>query len=183
MIPILETSRLVLRGHRADDFAACAEMWADPEVVRFIGGVPSTGEQAWARLLRYAGHWALLGFGFWVIVERATGRFAGELGLADFKRDLDPPIGELETGWVLQRWAHGRGFATEALGAVLAWSDARFPDRATACVIEPDNAASIRVARKCGYLEVARTVYHGDPIVVYRRSPSGAPPDHSAAQT
>lgn len=169
MIPIVETPRLILRGHTTDDFGDCAAMWADPEIVRFIGGQPSSGEQAWARLLRYVGHWELLGFGFWAVVERATGRFAGEIGLADFKREIDPPVGDLETGWVLQRWAHGRGFATEALAAVLAWSDAKFPRRPTACVIDPANTASIRVAMKCGYVERARRTYHGDPILVFER--------------
>jgi RimJ/RimL family protein N-acetyltransferase len=175
MIPTIETERLLLRGHTVADFAALAEMWADPAVVRYIGNQPSTTEQSWARLLRYAGHWSLLGFGFWAIEERASGRFAGEIGLADFKREIDPPIGALETGWALAAWAHGRGFATEALRAVLAWADAKFPGRPTACVIEPDHAASRRVAEKCGYAEVGRTTYHGDPIVVFRR--------HSPAQT
>ncbi len=170
--PVLETDRLILRGHAVADFPDCAAMWADPEVVRHIGGQPSTSEQAWARVLRYVGHWELLGFGFWAVFEKASGRFAGEVGLADFKRDITPPIGDLETGWVLARWAHGQGFATEALRATLAWSDARFPDRSTACVIEPANAASIRVATKCGYLESTRTTYHGDDIVIFRRPPT-----------
>ena len=169
MIPVVETERLILRGHRLDDFDALAAMWADPIVVRHIGNQPSTTEQSWARLLRYAGHWALLGFGFWAIEDRASGRFAGEIGVADFKREVEPPIGELETGWVLASWAHGRGLATEALRAVLAWSDAKFAGRATACVIDLDNAASRHVAEKCGYRETHRTTYHDEPIVVFRR--------------
>ncbi len=176
MIPQLETARLILRGHALADLDDCAAMWADPEIVRHIGGQPSTREQAWARLLRYVGHWELLGFGFWAIVEKSSGRFAGELGLADFKRELEPdslhsgpPIGDLETGWVVAPWAHGRGFATEALQAALAWGDARFPGRSTACVIEPANTASIRLATKCGYVESSRATYHGDSIVIFRR--------------
>src|SRR5258708_23056174 len=133
MIPIVETERLILRGHRVDDFTALAAMWADPIVVRHIGNHPSTIEQSWARLLRYAGHWSLVGFGFWAIEDRASGTFAGEIGVADFKREIEPPVGELETGWVLASWAHGRGFATEALRAVLAWADAKLGGRSTAC--------------------------------------------------
>ena len=169
MIPTLETDRLVLRGHTLVDFDDCLAMWSDPIVVKHIGGKPSTAEQAWARLLRYVGHWTLLGFGFWVVTERATGRFAGELGLANFKRDIDPPVGDLETGWVLAPWAHGKGFATEGLRAVLAWSDAKFPGKRTSCVIDVGNAASINVATKCGYLERTRTTYQGDPIIVFDR--------------
>ena len=40
-VPVIETERLLLRGHRLDDFEALAAMWADPAVVRFIGGKPS----------------------------------------------------------------------------------------------------------------------------------------------
>ena len=174
MIPTLDTPRLHLRAHTAADLPALAAIWADPVVVRYIGNTPSTLEQSWARLLRYAGHWALLGFGFWAIEERASGRFAGEIGLADFKRDITPAIEDRETGWVLAPWAHGHGYATEALRAVLAWADATFPDAATACVIEPDNVASRRVAEKCGYREQHATTYHGDPIVIFRRA-SGHP--------
>lgn len=83
-------------------------MWADPLVTRYIGGTPFSEEDSWARLLRYAGHWALLGFGFWAIEEKETGRFAGELGFADFKRDIHPPLEATpELGWVLRSEIHG----------------------------------------------------------------------------
>ena len=65
-VPVIETARLKLRGHRLDDFTPCAAMWADPVVTRHIGGRPLSEEESWTRLLRYVGHWALLGFGYWV---------------------------------------------------------------------------------------------------------------------
>jgi hypothetical protein len=67
-------------------------MWADPAVTRFIGGVPSTKQQTWSRLLAYVGHWPIMGFGYWAIEERTTGEFAGEIGFADFKRDTIPAM-------------------------------------------------------------------------------------------
>src|SRR5271170_6408856 len=99
--PVLETKRLTLRGHRLNDFAACAAMWADPVVTRHIGGKPITEEEAWTKFLRYVGHWDLLGFGYWVVQEKATGKFAGEIGFADYKRDLEASLKHLpEIGWV-----------------------------------------------------------------------------------
>jgi len=169
MIPILETERLTLRGHTADDLSACAALWSDPEVVRYIGNVTSTREQAWARLLRYVGHWELFGFGFWCVFERRTGRFVGEVGLANFERDISPPIDAVETGWVLASWAHGRGFATEGMRAVLAFADQKLPDKPTACLIDPPNQASIHVAHKLGYEERRQATYHGSPILVFGR--------------
>jgi RimJ/RimL family protein N-acetyltransferase len=169
--PVIETERLVLRRHRLADFDACAAMWAEPEVTRHIGGRPFSEEETWARLLRYAGHWTLLGFGYWAIEER--GRFIGELGFADFKRDLDPPLdGKPELGWALVASAHGRGYATEAVGAALAWGDAHFGATRTVCLIRPDNLRSIRVAGKCGYRELRRAILKGTPTIVFARQRS-----------
>jgi RimJ/RimL family protein N-acetyltransferase len=106
--PPIDTARLTLRGHKAGDIDESAALWADPMVVRHIGGRPFSREESWTRLLRYAGHWALLGFGYWVVRERSSGRFVGEVGLADYRRDLVPAIeGTPEAGWVLAPWAHG----------------------------------------------------------------------------
>lgn len=95
MVPTLETERLVLRAHRVEDFPGVAALWSDPAVVRFISGVPQTLEESWSRLLRYAGHWRLLGFGYWAVEEKATGNFLGEVGFADMKRAIEPPLGPL----------------------------------------------------------------------------------------
>ncbi len=168
--PSLETERLVLRGHQAGDLDALAAMWSDPAVVRHIGGQPHSRQECWTKLLRYVGHWQLMGFGYWVAVDRASGRFVGELGFADFKRALEPSLeGTPEAGWVLATWAHGRGLATEALSRVMAWGDEQFAT-ATACIIAPTNTASIRVANKVGYEEALRTTYDQRPVILLRRS-------------
>ena len=126
----IHTERLTLRPHSLDDFADSFAMWSDPLVTKHISGRPSTTEEAWARVLKNAGHWTLLGFGF-VIREKQTGRFVGEAGFADFKRDVQPSFeGSPEAGWVLMPWAHGNGFATEAMRGALAWIESlRGPTR------------------------------------------------------
>lgn len=162
--PLLETERLRLRGHRLDDFSACAALWADPLVTRFTVGRPLSPEESWARLLRYIGHWQLLGFGYWVMEEKSTGAFIGELGFADWKRDIDPPIEVPEAGWILTPAVQGKGYATEALRAALGYLK-----RTTACIIHPDNAPSIRVAEKCGYRQLHSTHYKGQPLLLFER--------------
>jgi RimJ/RimL family protein N-acetyltransferase len=67
---LLTTDRLIMRPHTRDDFLESYAMWSDPEVIRYIGGKPFTREEVWARLLRYAGHWAMLGYGYWVVREK-----------------------------------------------------------------------------------------------------------------
>ncbi len=169
--PDLETERLLLRGHRRDDYASELSLWGDPEVTRFIGGKPSTPEEVWARLLRNIGHWTVMGFGYWLVHEKSSGRFVGEVGLADHHRDVVPPFGDTpETGWVLMPWAHGRGFATELMTTVLSWTEGVLGAPRTVCMIDPDNAASLRVAGKLGYRELARTTYKGEPAVVLERA-------------
>jgi RimJ/RimL family protein N-acetyltransferase len=120
MVPVLETERLKLRGHRLDDFPACAAMWTDPAVTRHIGGKPPSNEESWTKFLRYFGHWTLLGFGYWVVEGKATVHFAGEFGFADYKRNIEPPLNGPEIGWVLASQFHGRGYATEAVRAAVA---------------------------------------------------------------
>lgn len=172
-IPRIETERLILRGQTLADFPAFAAMWADPVVTRYLGGTPLSEEEAWAKFLRIAGHWSLLGFGFWAIEEKASGRRIGEAGILDVKRDIVPSFhGVPEIGWGLLPAVHGRGYATEAVGAILAWAENRFGKVRMVCIIDPDNGPSLRVAARCGFQECARTTYKGDPIVILERVPA-----------
>jgi len=168
--PVLETDRLILQGHQLSDLDAMVALWTDPNVVRFIGGRPSSREETWARLLRYAGSWSLLGFGFWTFRDRATGAYLGEGGLLQGQRALDPDFGATpEVGWALTPGAQGKGIAGEALGAILGWADAQ-PMAKMVCMIEPDNAPSIRLANRLGFEEYAQTTYHGARANLYARS-------------
>ena len=169
-VPVIKTERLVLRGHRPDDFADSLALWTDPEVTRFISGKPSSQEEVWARLLRYAGHWAMLGFGYWAVTEKATGHFLGEVGFANFRREIEPSLDRMpEIGWVIAPRAHGNGYATEAVRAAITWGETHFGPVRTACIIAPENAPSIRVAEKCGYREFCRTTYKDNPTIMFVR--------------
>ena len=172
-VPVVETERLILRGHRLDDFRFLATMWADPEVTRFIAPAPATAEEAWARFLRYAGHWAMMGYGYWAVEEKASGRYIADIGFADHRRAIVPVLDGPEIGWVLSATEAGAGYATEAVRAAVAWGDGHFRDRRTVCIIAPDHARSIRVAEKAGYRLDGSGLYKGRETLVYARS---APP-------
>jgi RimJ/RimL family protein N-acetyltransferase len=166
----ITTEHLIMRPPARDDFEDCAMLWANPEVVRYIGGRPFTREESWARLTRYVGHWALQGYGFWALRERDAGRYVGEVGLADFKRNITPSLsGAQEMGWVLAPWAQGKGYATEAVRAALDWNAKRFPGARLVCMIDPGNAPSLRVADKCGFREYARTTYKDSDVILLER--------------
>ena len=171
-IPVIETERLLMRAFKVEDLDDYVAMWADPNVLEHIGIPPSSREMTWTRLLRAHGHWALMGFGFWAVEEKVSGRFVGEVGFAEFMREMEPSlVGTPEMGWVLSAWSHGRGFATEAARAAIGWGEVNRVSQRTTCIINPGNRASLRVAEKCGYREFARTTYKDHPIIVLERTP------------
>ncbi|ESZ37322.1 MULTISPECIES: GNAT family N-acetyltransferase [unclassified Mesorhizobium] len=170
-VPVLETERTIMRAHRIEDFDDYAVMWADPVTTRFIGGKPRTREESWMRFLRHAGLWSLLGYGFWAVEDKAGGRFIGEAGFHDLKRDIEPSLeGIPEAGWALAPQAHGKGLASEVVRRALAWGDDTFAGARTVCIIDPENTGSLNVAAKCGYTKVLETTYHdGLTILLERR--------------
>lgn len=167
--PELLTPRLRLRAHTAGDLDAAAAMWADPLVVRHIGGTPFSRSDVWARLLRYAGMWPMLGYGFWAVEARSGGDFLGDIGIMDARREIDPPIDAPEVGWAFASAAHGRGIATEALSAVLGWADAALAHPSTVALIDDGNAASAAVAAKFGFAPYASTRFGGASVQLLRR--------------
>lgn len=169
-VTTIETERLVLRPYRRDDFNAYSALFANPEVTRFIGGVPFSREQSWTRFLRQVGMWHYFGFGFFALQERETGQFIGEAGFHDLHRVISPSLeGTMETGWALSPLSHGRGLATEAVSAALAWGDQHFPSLKKTCIIDIANTASLRVAAKLHFKEAKRTVYHGAQVILMER--------------
>jgi RimJ/RimL family protein N-acetyltransferase len=151
------------------DFAHTRALWADASVMQHMGGKPLTFEECWARFLRYVGHWSLLGFGYWLVEERETAEFVGEVGFGDFKRDMQPALGPIpELGWVLAPAKQGEGYATEAALAALGWGRRHFESNDFACLIHPDHRASIRVARKCGFEEWQLGLYKNRPAIIFK---------------
>ena len=168
---MIETDRLLLRPYNTGDFDDYLNMVSDPSVVRFLGGQPIAAEDAWNRILRYAGHWALLDFGMFAVFERATGLFIGETGLADFHRGLGHNFdGVAEAAWVFTPASQGRGYAYEAAMAALKWYGSSIDGRRTVCLIAPDNRRSLVLADKLGYIPFGNVVYRGGPYVMLERT-------------
>lgn len=179
-MPILETERLILRPHSLADYPDFTALWADETVVRHIGGKPSTAEASWIRLMNRAGMWHYMGFGFLAIEERQSGCFVGEAGFHEVRRDMTPSlVGTLETGWVLLPKFHGRGYALEAMTALIGWADERFAGRMLTAIITPENTPSRILASRLGFTEFARANYHGD-VVVLRRPVTAERPGNMA---
>jgi len=106
-IPTLETERMFLRAMREDDIAEEVAFF-QTERSRNVGG-PIPANQVWRAVAGMIGHWALRGYGFWALEEKATGAYLGRAGLWS-----PHPWPEPEIGWTLMERAEGKGFAAEA---------------------------------------------------------------------
>ena len=169
--PLLETERLILRAFRVDDLKALTSIWSQEAVVRFIGGKPLTREDTWRKSLAASAQWSLLGFGYWMVDLKAENRLVGQLGFADFKRDMTPGIeGEPEFGYVFDSAVHGRGLALEAGVAALRWSDLHLDAPSVPAIISPENLASIRLAERLGFEREPDTEYRDEKVALFRRA-------------
>lgn len=166
---MIETPRLILRPHVLDDYNGLCAMFGDPDFYRLSGLTPQSPEEVWHRLLRYMGHWTAFGWGLFAAIEKDTGRFVGDTGLADFHRGLGPDFDlSPEAAWAITPACQGRGYALEAVRAAHHWFDATHPQR-TVCIIDPSNTPSQKVAAALGYTAFADAPYKGHKVTMYER--------------
>lgn len=165
-MPEIETDRLLLRQFTPDDLDALALLFADPDVVRYLGsGLPVAREETETALLSIIAHWQRHGFGRWAVVHKATRELIGYGGLRSFH-------GEAELVYLLGKTYWGRGLATEMAHACLKFG---FEERGFGRVIamaKTANVRSHRVLAKTGMLfERAANVY-GMDVLCYSLSRS-----------
>ena len=168
-VPNINTTNLILRAMRPEDFDRFAQIWAMPDVVRFIGGTPRTRAEAWNAFLRNAGHWQMTGFGQWAVIEQRSRQMIGQVGFFFGTCGLGPDFDAFpEAGWLLAPSAHGKGYGTEAVRAAHDWFDRVIPGPIVAQMAE-ENVASQILAEKLGY-HVMRTAGEADqPVSLLRR--------------
>ena len=162
-VKTLETERLLLREWREEsDFEAYAEICADEEVMRYMGGKPFTRLEAWRHMAYIVGHWQLRGYGHWALEEKETGRMIGRLG-------FQHPVGwpEFELGWTLARDRWGYGFATEGAKAALEHAFTTLRRTHIISLIHPENRASIAVAKRLGETLEGETSVMGIDVEIY----------------
>lgn len=157
---LLETERLTLRRFTAADVDALVELNSDPEVMRFInGGTPTPRDAVQSEILpRFLGYYErFAGYGYWAVMERGSGGFAGWFHLRPGDGDS---VHEPELGYRLRRSAWGKGYATEGARALIRRAFTDLGARRIYAQTMAVNAASRRVMEKCGLRHV-RT-FHGD---------------------
>jgi RimJ/RimL family protein N-acetyltransferase len=158
---LIETERLRLRTMTRDDLDELVRLQGDPEVSRFMGRPSREWLEGWMRSSQ--AEWEERGHGRVAIMGRESGEFLGRTGLKYW-----PQFEETEIGWALHAEARGKGYATEAARAVLRWGFKRFGNLPLiTAMVQPENAASIAVAKRLGMSPLRDDKLLGDAVTVY----------------
>lgn len=167
--PHLVTERLDLRLPEAADSHAIYEIIGNPETHRFLGP-RETYPDHFTRFMRGAGSWLLYGYGFFIMREKGSDAVIGNGGIFHSYRGLGEDMDDgPEAGWILSAEHFGKGYAREAMEAVIAWFEKTHgPQRITA-MIEPGNHASFALAARLGFREFRRTEQNGAELVLLER--------------
>ncbi len=166
----LQTERLVLREPVPDDLDAFAPIFADPEVIRHLGGLPRTRDEVREGIDAMIRHWRRYDVGLFTVARKEDARVLGRVGFlvwdpAVWANGLRDEVGEpyeTELGWTLGRENWGRGYATEAAAAARDWVFAERDLARLISLINLENQASIRVAEKLG--AIPGRVVEGPPF-------------------
>lgn len=160
-IPVIETERLILREPRLEDFEAHV-VYAMSDRTKFVGG-PFDRWGAWQSFTAGAGSWLLLGHGFWVIEDKATGTAAGRVGV--LKPDGWP---EPELGWHVYADFEGKGVAYEAAIAARDYAQMHMGFAPLISQIDHDNTRSRALAERMGATFEREGEILGQPVQIYR---------------
>jgi RimJ/RimL family protein N-acetyltransferase len=151
--PIL-TDRLRLRRSVPDDAEAIAAYRSDPDVHRFQGWgrtdadhVRAEIEQMGDRPVGQPGGWVQFS-----VEERGDHRLVGDIGLSP----ADDAPGVIKIGYTMSPRAQGRGYATEAVRALIDYAFERLDADVVRAYASEANLPSIRVAEKVGMRLVER---------------------------
>lgn len=156
---IIETERLRLRMPSMHDLDALARMYADPEVVRYLGtGSTATRDETAESIRTTMARWYDDGFGMFFVDRKEDGALVGRVGLLVWDADAWKPTTraraqgrtELEVGYVLAREFWGQGYATEAAKAARDYALRELQAERLIALVRPENTASKAVARKLG---------------------------------
>jgi RimJ/RimL family protein N-acetyltransferase len=169
----IETERLRLRMLCDDDLDNLATLFADPDVMRYVGdGKPVDRTGAERALASIVAHWQRHRFGRWAVEDKVSREFLGFGGL----RSL---FGTPEVVYHFAKRNWGKGFATEMARASLQYGFDVHSFARIVAIAKPLNAASIHVMEKIGMHFEMRTSYYNIEVVQYTIAREEFKPDNS----
>jgi RimJ/RimL family protein N-acetyltransferase len=150
-----------MRPLRVSDLDALTEIYQHPLVARWIGA--HTREDVERELSQHIATQATLGFGFWAIEDRESGRLIGDCGL----QPLEHHGPEIELGYDLHPSVWGRGLATEAAREVVRQAFGPLGLEQIVAVVKPDHLASQRVLEKAGLRHTGAREVYDEQMLLY----------------
>lgn len=172
--PHLLTKRLDLRLPVAGDLTAMGAIVAHPATGRHLRPIFDFADH-FMRFSCNAGSWLLHGYGTFMVRLRGSEDLIGNCGVFHSWRGLDKDFDDMpEAAWILRHDQVGRGIASEAMTAVLAWFDRAHGPRRIVCMIAAENEPSMRLAGKLGFAcmrEAERP--DGDAVRLFERPLAG----------
>jgi ribosomal-protein-alanine N-acetyltransferase len=171
------TERLRLRPLRPDDLEALAAVYQHPLVSHWIG--ESTRESVEREIERQIGYQTSLGYSFWAVEARESGRMVGDCGL----QPLEHRGPEVELGYDLHPDVWGRGLATEAARATLRTAFGPMQLDRVIAVVKPEHLASQRVLVKAGLRRTGQREAYEMSMLVYEADRDARDPAHTEGCT
>jgi RimJ/RimL family protein N-acetyltransferase len=161
----METVRLQFRQYTNDDFPFFASLWADPDVVQFVGkGVTRSAEEA----RKSFDEWLLPGYrngrGLYLILHKETRQPIGHAGVVQQAVDGKK---EYEIGYWIAKEFWGNGYATEAASFFKQYATKELQLKRLICLIQQQNKKSVNVALKLGMTYEKDTTFNTIPVNVY----------------
>lgn len=160
----LETSRLILRRLKLNDAHALFQVVGDPKVMEFWApGPDQIIEQTLNRITAINEHWNVHGFGDWAVIEKKHNQLIGFCGLHYITDHA-----EVNIGYALDQSKWRLGFGSELVHFILEFGFKYLRLREIVAVIDPQNAASLKLIQKHGLHYWKMSSYLERPRVVYK---------------
>jgi RimJ/RimL family protein N-acetyltransferase len=167
---ILETSRLILRHQVLDDLDSLYALYCDPEVIKYIPDAPRSYKEARDELEWHMnGHPKHPELGLWATIHKETGLFIGRCGLLPWVIEQRE---EVEVAFLLAKKFWGQGLGTEVALAIVRYGFEELHLSRLICMIDPDNQASMKVARNIGMTLEKEMEDELGPFLLFSRSKS-----------
>ncbi len=162
---VLETKRLILRRLTTDDLDALFALYRDPEVRKYFSEGTLTYEETKEELEWIINvYYGQYGFGLWATIHKETGKFMGRCGLLPWTIEQRP---EVEVAYMLAKAYWGQGLGTEVAQAIVQYGFEQLHLSRLICLIDPENEASIKVAKKIGMTLEKDGEINGERTLLY----------------
>lgn len=158
----IETNRLILRLLIEDDLDDLVQLNSDPEVRAFFPDGVQNREQTKKRMLELIDNYNKHHLPGFIMVEKESNAFLGRCGFSLTEDN------EVEVGYLIHKKYWSKGYATEALNALLDWAKLNIKREYIIAFSPTAHIASQRVMEKCGMIFYKKVIAHGIECKFYK---------------